>query len=126
MSKNYTPGWRVDAVPEIHRAHGIYDNSGILAIECRATGELLIFSASNISTRLKWHFGELLKKRHPNEHLQSTYNQYGVGGFTWRVLELCASSELASKKLYWVNAYSEDRLFNTTWEIEALRERLKT
>lgn len=44
-------------------------------------GKIYNGSSWNIFSRLKKHYEELVKNRHPNKHLQSAFNKYGKENF---------------------------------------------
>lgn len=63
-------------------------SAGIYAIYNIITDTIYIGSSVNLYRRTKQHRTDLKCNRHPNEHLQRSYNKYGVDAFEMRLLEL--------------------------------------
>lgn len=72
--------------------------SGIYCITNIADGTIYIGSSKNCPRRWTEHRGELRKNRHCNRHLQSAWNKYGEGCFSFAIIEQCAESELYAKE----------------------------
>lgn len=60
--------------------------TGIYQIVNTVNGKKYIGSAVNLGKRKTNHFSKLEKETHPNSHLQSAYNKYGVGAFVFEEL----------------------------------------
>lgn len=84
------------------------DISGIYSIVCLANGKTYIGSSVCLRTRRNSHLELLGKNKHPNIHLQRTYNKHGVESFSFRVLELCDASILIEREQYYVDTYQPE------------------
>lgn len=63
--------------------------SGIYIIRNKINNKCYVGSSVKIRTRLNWHYNILLKKEHPNKHLQSAFNLYGTENFEFIPLLNC-------------------------------------
>jgi len=57
--------------------------SGIYKITNLVTGDCYIGSAVNLNSRKRTHFANMNLDKHPNKHLQSSYNKYGKETFSF-------------------------------------------
>lgn len=81
-------------------------NSGIYKITCITTNKVYIGSSSNLSRRKKEHFGLLNKGTHGNVYLQSAWNKYGEGLFTFLNIETgIERAKLQERERYWIDYY---------------------
>ena len=78
---------------------------GIYKIENIINGKIYIGQSLDISTRITQHKSDLAHNRHPNHHLQNSYNKYGKDSFVFTILELCSASQLNKKEKYWIEHY---------------------
>lgn len=62
---------------------------GVYIIYCKADEKCYIGSSLFVYARLSGHRIQLKKKKHPNPHMQSAFNKYGLETFSFLVLELC-------------------------------------
>ena len=85
---------------------------GVYKITNTINNKYYIGSSNNIEYRLKTHFRELLKNNHPNKHLQSSYNKYGINSFTTEVLEIC--EDIISREQYYIDNSNWNMLYNKT------------
>jgi len=63
--------------------------SGVYKITNLVTGDCYIGSAVNLNSRKRTHFANMNLDKHPNKHLQSSYNKYGKENFSFGVLAKC-------------------------------------
>jgi group I intron endonuclease len=75
--------------------------SGIYKIENIINGKCYIGSTVDIKRRWRQHLNNLRCGEHTNRHLQSSWNQYGEGGFAFSVLEHCPSEALVSREQFY-------------------------
>ena len=61
---------------------------GIYAIVNLRNGRMYLGSSVNIASRLAHHATALRKRKHPNQHLQASWNKYGSDAFTAEVVAL--------------------------------------
>lgn len=63
--------------------------SGIYKITNLVTRDYYIGSAVNLNSRKRTHFANMNLGKHPNKHLQSSYNKYGKENFSFEILAKC-------------------------------------
>lgn len=74
--------------------NGISDDlngCGIYCILNISDGKQYIGSTFNFGNRLRDHFKNLSRNRHPNTFLQNAYNKYGNDSFEFKILEICSA-----------------------------------
>lgn len=69
------------------------DFIGIYKIVNNATGKCYVGQSQRIKKRLKEHFRLLNLKKHPNQHLQHSYNKYGKEVFEGHIEVICENTE---------------------------------
>lgn len=72
-------------------------------------------SAVNIYNRLTSHKKCLKGNYHGNDHLQKSFNKYGLDAFEFEVLELCEPELCLYIEQFWINildSYSRNRGYN--------------
>jgi group I intron endonuclease len=70
---------------------------GIYVIQNKINDKRYIGStARSIQTRFNEHRSKLLKGIHPNKHLQSSVNKYGIDNFEFSILRYCDATEVLS------------------------------
>lgn len=75
---------------------------GIYQIICMPVNKIYIGSSNNIDKRIKEHFNNLRKSKHPNIYFQRLWNKYGEKSFTYSIIEECSEEvrfELEEKYL---------------------------
>lgn len=85
--------------------------SGIYRITNLVNNKTYVGSSVNLKNRKKIHFLDLKKGKHHNEHLQKSYNKYGLEKFKWEILEIVDFIEdrnilkknLLEKEQKWIN-----------------------
>lgn len=90
---------------------------GIYKIKNLKNNKIYIGSSNNIEKRINEHFRNLKNNKHPNKHLQLSYNKYGKENFTYEILE--TFEEIERSVLFNIEAdYLEneniDNLYNLT------------
>lgn len=91
--------------------------SGIYGISNLVNGKIYIGKSLYLRKRFNYHEAMLKKNKHPNAHLQSSFNKYGEEAFEFRVFENCQLKDLPSKEQLWVNLH-KGRLYNHVLEVE--------
>lgn len=81
-------------------------NPGIYKIENKLNGKMYVGLTNNIDRRWGEHRKNLRQGKHPNIHLQSSVNKYGIENFTFDIIEKCDLVDLAKRELYWINYYN--------------------
>jgi len=61
--------------------------SVIYCIECLVNGKVYIGSTVDVNHRKTAHFLNLRKNKHPNKHLQSSYNINGPENFAFHIVK---------------------------------------
>jgi len=70
--------------------------------------KLTFGSSIKIKTRWKTHQNKLSNNKHPNTHLQNTYNKYGESNFVYEILLNCAEEELLELEQYYIDYYQPE------------------
>ena len=85
---------------------------GVYKITNIITNKFYIGSSNNIQERIKTHFRGLKNNRHPNKHLQSSYNKYGKDNFIVDILEEC--QDIIAREQYYIDINNWNMLYNKT------------
>lgn len=78
---------------------------GIYAIKNIINGKLYIGLSSKIEKRFLYHKKCLIKNKHLNKHLQSSFNKIGIDNFEFYIIEECSIEELNDKEKYYIDLY---------------------
>ena len=82
------------------------DNIGIYKIVNLINNKVYVGQTKESFRRRFWlHRWELKNNKHPNKHLQNSWNKYGEDNFIYEVLEICAPDNLDEKEKYWIKEY---------------------
>jgi hypothetical protein len=79
------------------------NESGIYSIHNKISKKSYIGQSTNVYKRLIHHKYELLNNKHPNSHLQRSFNKYGKEVFIFSILEYCNIDNLNEKEIYYIN-----------------------
>jgi group I intron endonuclease len=75
--------------------HQKFENhSGIYEIKNILNGKRYIGQAKNLRKRKSQHFAKLKRNEHGNQHLQNSFNKYGIENFVFNIILYCELSEL--------------------------------
>lgn len=85
-----------------------FQKSGIYFIECKANGKIYIGSSCNLKRRESIHFSYLSKKKHPNIHMQSSYNKHGKENFSFRPVIFCSVDDLLYFEQLFIDGLNPD------------------
>jgi hypothetical protein len=83
--------------------------SGIYAIKNSSNGKIYIGSSKNIHSRWRGHLYLLRKNKHPNKHLQSSWN---ISQFEFIIVEEIKNFtelQLLERENYWIKFYKSDQ-----------------
>jgi group I intron endonuclease len=80
-------------------------NSGIYKITCKVTNKFYIGSSQELKRRKVYHFNRLRANKHPNPHMQNSYNLYGEQSFEYEVIKYCDVVELLKEEQLILNEY---------------------
>lgn len=89
--------------------------SGVYRIVNTVSGKVYVGSAAHsLAYRCKSHRGCLNQDRHPNRHLQSSWNKHGSEAFEFQILEKCDSKICIEREQFWIDWHLEGdfQLFN--------------
>ena len=78
---------------------------GIYKIKNIKNNKIYIGSSIDIQRRWKEHISDLQHNKHPNTHLQNSWNKYGKENFIFEILEKCDSDCLLEKEQYYIDKY---------------------
>jgi group I intron endonuclease len=84
--------------------------SGIYKIYCEGNNKVYIGSSVNVRKRRNEHLHHLRGNKHPNRHLQHSYNKYGEASFGFSVVLECEKEILLieeEKCIRKYNSYNE-------------------
>lgn len=80
---------------------------GIYCISNNINNKCYIGSSKNIKLRKGGHISRLRNNRHPNQHLQNSWNKYGQDNFIFEILEQlpkeCTTEELLAREQYYLD-----------------------
>ena len=76
--------------------------SGIYCIKNTTTGKMYIGFSADVEGRRKKHYSDLIKGRHVNKHLQSSWNEYGENAFCFYIIEECDKDILEDREIYYI------------------------
>ncbi|MCD8377881.1 MAG: GIY-YIG nuclease family protein [Candidatus Gastranaerophilales bacterium] len=96
----------------------ILHESGIYSIECLINGKKYIGQSIDMKKRVIQHRCDLRRHDHMNEDLQSDWDEYGEGNFSFDVLEKCEISELDNKERFYIGC-CKSNLIEFGYNIEA-------
>lgn len=82
--------------------------SGIYKIQNLVNNKIYIGSAVNLSRRKNSHSHYLRKNKHPNIHLQRSYNKYNEEDFMFSVIEKCSLEVLIDKEQFYIDTLKPD------------------
>lgn len=92
--------------------------SAIYAIINKQTGRAYVGQSRNVAERILTHVKHLTDGGHSNLRLLADFTLYGLGGFVFRVLEICPEDELVRKEMQYIGEYSGlCGVYNTTRRI---------
>lgn len=77
--------------------------SGIYKITNIINDKFYIGSAVNIDKRRNQHLHNLRKGKHPNIHLQRSFDKHGELSFRFEILEHCQTKHLIEKEQYYID-----------------------
>ena len=81
--------------------------SGIYVIENMINNKKYIGQSVNVEKRLNNHKRMLVNNTHFNQHLQSSFNHYGLSDFNFRIIKECSEKDLDNWERWYI------RVFNT-------------
>ena len=99
-------------------------SAGVYAIEHIATGRQYIGSTCDFNARWRGHRHLLRKGKHHAPHLQSAWNKYGEGAFSFAPLLICSNDNLLlyeQRCLDVLRPYDRERGFNVSTNAKSCR-----
>lgn len=79
---------------------------GVYMIKNNINGKIYIGCSVDINRRFNSHKNKLLKGKHPNLHLQQSWNKYGQSAFIFEIIEECDDSVLYEREHYYATYYN--------------------
>jgi hypothetical protein len=79
---------------------------GIYAIVNTKNNKIYVGQSRDIVCRWRMHKHELNTNTHYNSHLQRSWNSYGGDSFDFIILELCNTSQLNEREMFYINKYN--------------------
>lgn len=70
------------------------DQSGVYQIENLVNNKVYIGSSANVYNRAYTHKTKLKKRKHSNQHLESSYHKYGFNKFKFNIIEYCEKDNI--------------------------------
>ena len=77
-----------------------------------ASDKAYIGQSKCLDSRRRSHFSNLRNNKHPNIHLQSSFNKYGEECFNFIPLENCQEEELTEREVYYALLLDESKRYN--------------
>ena len=80
--------------------------NGVYKITNIVNNKIYVGSSSSkycLYTRLKHHYGDLMKNKHANKYLQNSWNKYGEDKFYVEIIEICLPKDCITKEQYWLD-----------------------
>ena len=90
---------------------GIYKITNLINNKC------YIGQSVDCKHRLTIHKCDLIGNKHPNKHLQKSYNKYGKNNFRFDVMFLCSPQDLETTEIYFIdrlNGFYKNGGYNMT------------
>ena len=84
------------------------NTSGIYLITCKENKKSYVGSSFNVLQRINTHIRDLMKEKHTNKYLQSTYNKYGYISFNFELLENCSKENLLEREQWYIDKYKPE------------------
>jgi group I intron endonuclease len=81
---------------------------GIYKITNLKNNKVYVGSAVNINGRFKTHKRLLKNNKHFNNHLQYSFNKYGLDNFKYEIIEITTLEELYDKETFWINKFNSN------------------
>lgn len=79
---------------------------GIYMIKNSVNGKLYIGCSVDVNRRFNSHKNKLINGKHPNLHLQQSWNKYGQASFIFEIIEECNDSVLYEREHYYATYYN--------------------
>jgi group I intron endonuclease len=76
---------------------------GIYCIKNVKNGKIYVGSSSDILNRIRQHKNQLKMNVHGNNHLQSSYNKYGMSCFNFSILKITSEECKISNEIYYIH-----------------------
>lgn len=81
---------------------------GIYKIENLVDKKVYIGSSLNLENREYKHFWMLKRGSHDNQHLQNSYNKFGLDSFKFDIIEECDELFLIDRENYYINTHQSN------------------
>ena len=81
-------------------------NSGIYILKNKKNNKIYVGQSINLAQREKDHFRKLQHNTHENDHLQKSFNKYGMNNFSFHILLRVPPEFLNNAEKYFINLFS--------------------
>lgn len=75
---------------------------GVYQIKNTITNKLYVGSSKEVYHRIHKHKYLLRRGIHPNPHLQSSFDKYGISSFEVSLIEVCDNEHIAEREAHWI------------------------
>lgn len=93
-------------------ADAILAQGGIYTIFNTLTGKQYVGQSADLPRRKRSHFGMLRRGNHHCVALQRSFNKHGSAVFEFRILELCAPSQMTEREQSWMDSFRASGIYN--------------
>jgi len=80
--------------------------SGVYQIINTTNNKIYVGSSINLKQRFNDHKKLLRHNKHPNNHLQSSWNKYGENNFKFKIIEFVVNENLLIKEQFYIDLFS--------------------
>ena len=77
----------------------------IYSILNKVNGKIYVGQTIQGTERFRKHKYELDNHKHPNAHLQSSWDKYGEDAFEFNILENCTDDKLNDNEIWWIDYF---------------------
>lgn len=78
-------------------------SKGIYKITHTASGRVYVGSSNRLDARKSQHWRAMASGKHHSTKLRNAVAKYGMGAFTFEVIELCDESSLEAREKFWID-----------------------
>lgn len=98
-----------------------YGLCGIYRIINTTSEKSYVGSSKNIGKRISEHYRSLLNNKHPNKHLQNSWNK-NSGKFIAELVETCHIDDLVAKEQYYISKEGYYNLLKVAYSVQGRKQ----